>query len=323
MRKKLFFFFLPLALLLMGGCTPKDFFSAAGKVGQVVWDPSKPVGSQEEQPSKFTISLYASDTVNPNPYSAPVIEEENPNEVTLSFSADSQEDMRTQLEKALATMTENAPPAEKTLTWLECKNTNNPICEFVNFKYQDKYPQSLPPTSPVFNIPVFTHQEEADRCKEFLALGQYTEYDTRAEPLVVTTDPSPIRSVDAWASQDPAHLRTIATPVAFKVIQLKDDSLFLNADYDTLNADLKGTLGTTYITHDDYVLTPSQFKYINAIELDKKTRYVAVYADFYEMDGAVWKGVVELEPTGGRTYHLIAFFQSNQVSVQNEGIPRK
>lgn len=324
MKRIILCFFL-LTSILLAGCTPKEFFQAAGKAGQVIWDPSKPVGSQEEQPSKVTLSMYATDTVNPNPYSAPPKEEEKPYEVTLNFSAESQEEMRAQLEKALAVMIEETPPVERQLTRQECKRTNNPVCQFINFKFRDKYssPVLQQSATPVFEIPIFTHQQEADRCREFLALGQYTQYDSRPAPLVITTEAVPMKASDTWSNQDPAFLRAIATPIAFKILQLKDDSLFLNADHDSLSSDMKGALGTTYITHDDYVLTPTQFKHIANIEINKNTRYIAVYADFYEIDGAVWKGIVQVEPTGGRTHHLISVFQSNQVSLQHEGASPK
>lgn len=311
-----------LSCIFIVGCSPKNFVAAAGKMGQVIWDPSTEVGSKEDQPSMVTLSIYATDTVNPNPYSLPPPEEENLNEVTLNFSAESEEEMRKQLEEALAAIGPQPPPVERQLTWRECHLRNNPICDYLTFKVDDKY--ALPTEelgTPIFEIPLFTQQAESERCREFLALGEYSEYGSRPGPLVVTTDPSPLKPSDVWSNQDPALLRAMATPISFKIIQLKDDSLFLNADHDTLSSDLKGALGTTYITHDDYVLTPAQFKYIADLEIDKKTRYIAVYADFYEMEAAIWKGIVQIEPIGGRLYHLIAVFQSNQVSLQQEGAP--
>ncbi|MGL4667757.1 MAG: type VI secretion system lipoprotein TssJ [Saezia sp.] len=325
MKRMILPFFLLFSFIVCG-CTPKDFFGAAGKVGQVIWDPSTQVGSNEEQPSVVTLSMYATDTVNPNPYSTPPQEEKKQEEVTLNFAAQSQEEMRQQLEDALAAMGENTPlPVEQQMTWQKCKNSNNPICSYFNFKSGDKYPVPSDdiPGTPIFEIPLFAQQAERDRCRGVLELGEYSERDSRPGPLVITTGASPMVAPDIWNNQNPEFLRAIATPVSFKILQLRDDSLFLNADHDSLSADIKKALGTTYISHDDYVLTPSQFKFIRSIELDKKTRYIAVYADFYGTDGAVWKGVVQIEPTGGRIYHLIAAFQNNQVSLQHEGMPPK
>ncbi|NVZ67029.1 type VI secretion system lipoprotein TssJ, partial [Pseudomonas gingeri] len=35
-----------------------------GKIGQVIWTPSIPVGSPDDQPSQYSLSLYADDNVN-------------------------------------------------------------------------------------------------------------------------------------------------------------------------------------------------------------------------------------------------------------------
>ena len=56
--------YLRFALLLLGclilcGCT------LLGKLGQVIWNPSIPVGEPDDQPSRYSLSLYASPDVNP------------------------------------------------------------------------------------------------------------------------------------------------------------------------------------------------------------------------------------------------------------------
>ncbi|MCC3262744.1 type VI secretion lipoprotein TssJ, partial [Paenibacillus polymyxa] len=66
-----------------------------------------------------------------------------------------------------------------------------------------------------------------------MALGQYRD----GVPLAPA----------ALAVQDHAN----ATPIAFRVIQLKDDSLLENADPDLVRSAPKKALGSTYITAED------------------------------------------------------------------------
>ncbi|MGV2863699.1 type VI secretion system lipoprotein TssJ [Achromobacter sp. AGC39] len=111
--------------------------------------------------------------------------------------------------------------------------------------------------------------------------------------------------------------RGAATPIAFKVLQLKDDSLLLNVDPEQLAKDLKKALGSTYITQDDYVLQPGQFKFIDFARIDKDTRYVAIVADFHDQNGAVWKQAFRLEPNG-RRYALLMTLHGNRVGIVDE-----
>lgn len=53
------FALLLLGCLTLGGCT------LLGKLGQVIWNPSIPVGGPDDQPSRYSLSLYASPAVNP------------------------------------------------------------------------------------------------------------------------------------------------------------------------------------------------------------------------------------------------------------------
>ncbi|ULU26656.1 type VI secretion system lipoprotein TssJ [Dyella terrae] len=107
------------------------------------------------------------------------------------------------------------------------------------------------------------------------------------------------------------------TPIAFKILQLKDDSVFLNADHDLLIKDLKKTLGSTYVDDDDYVLQPGQFKYVEFKKIDKNTRYIAVLANFHDQTSAIWKQVMRVE-SGGHKYSVLVLLQNMDVGMVDE-----
>ncbi|TBU84477.1 type VI secretion system lipoprotein TssJ [Phytopseudomonas dryadis] len=135
-------------------------------------------------------------------------------------------------------------------------------------------------------------------------------------------------SADAWqhAGADPAEVaaspegaapKAVATPITFKVLQLKDDSLFLNADHDLLTKNLKKALGKTYLDDDDYILQPGQFKFIDYVDIHEDTRYLAVFASFHDQDNATWKQVLRLEPTGHK-YALLVTLHDTAVAITEE-----
>lgn len=120
------------------------------------------------------------------------------------------------------------------------------------------------------------------------------------------------KSVQQWGEQyiDPK-------PITFKLVMLRDNSLLLSADRESLTSDLKYTLGKNYIDHDDYVLTPGQFKYINFERLDPDTRYIGVIANYRDDTLSTWKKVIKVEPTGA-IYPLLVHLKRNEVDILTE-----
>ena len=106
-------------------------------------------------------------------------------------------------------------------------------------------------------------------------------------------------------------------PISFKVLMLRDDSLLLSADQESLKTDLEGTLGKNYIDHNDYVLTPGQFKFIDFARIDPDTRYLGIIADYRDNSRAVWKKVFKVEPTGSN-YPLHVHLKRNEVDILAE-----
>lgn len=109
------------------------------------------------------------------------------------------------------------------------------------------------------------------------------------------------------------------TPISFKVIQLKDDSLFLGADFDSLFLDLEKELGKTYVSHDDYVIEPGEYKYVNLFPVEKDVSFIAVFAMYSNFDKATWKVITEINPLS-KEYPLYLKFTQNAVELRQEGV---
>ncbi|WP_338480503.1 type VI secretion system lipoprotein TssJ [Pseudomonas trivialis] len=247
-----------LACLTLSGCT------MLGKIGQVIWTPSIPVGGPDDQPSRYSLSLYASDNVNPRLISTGTAMDEDASRspYTLNVQATSPQALTDKVQTLLNHLYENVP-AQSSLS-LE--------------------PSPVVPMSPI----------------EDALLG---DYDAQGVSLITP-----------WGNPALAH---VATPIAFKVLQLTDDSLLVNASPQAMPDDLEKTLGSTYIRADDYLLSPGQFKFIDLRALDEDTRFIAVIANYHSTDVGQWKQLLRVEPKG-RQYAVLVQLDADQVSLKGE-----
>lgn len=157
----------------------------------------------------------------------------------------------------------------------------------------------LPPTA-VLEQHAATSKSGDDAAVPPRTLGTYRDEDvTEAAPGSVTLQ------------------RGKPSPLTIQVVQLSDDSLLLNADYDALAIDLKKALGSTYVRHDDYVLKPGQYKTVPLRKLDKDALYLGVIAGYHETDLRRWKAVYRLDPSGHR-YGVLMVFDEEGATIQTE-----
>lgn len=249
-----------LACLTLGGCT------MLGKIGQVIWTPSIPVGGPDDQPSRYSLSLHASDDVNQRLVStgtAPTSDEDpGPLPYNLNVQAASPQALTDKVQTLLNHLYETVPAQS-----------------LLGFE-----PAPTVPMSPL----------------EGVLLGDYDD-----QGVSLTT---PLGN---------PTLQQIATPIAFKVLQLTDDSLLVNASPQALAENLKKALGSTYIRADDYLLNPGQFKFVDLRPLDEDTRFIAVIANYHNDEVGQWKQRLRVEPKG-RQYAVLVQLDAAQVSLKGE-----
>ncbi|MFR0675242.1 type VI secretion system lipoprotein TssJ [Enterobacterales bacterium AW_CKDN230030176-1A_HGKHYDSX7] len=90
----------------------------------------------------------------------------------------------------------------------------------------------------------------------------------------------------------------VATPMAIKILQLRDDSLLRNSLYQPLDEDPAKTLRSSYVRGDDYLLRPGQFKFVPFAPLEPDTRFIAVIGDYRNQENATWRQVLRVPPRG-------------------------
>ena len=296
-----------LALLLVGmllaGCgTVGNVFK---KTGRVLMDPSIPVGAPDDQPTQIALSLYASADVNPNPVSASAADSaaavDEPTEEKLvgegPYSVSFNGATKGELISGLRALLDHLQ-GEEGVVPLPSHGTGRPLPNSLIVAPTGKPP--LPPEGLLRRgLPL------ADASGVAPNLGQYRKSDSSAAASAL-----------APASPAPAS-STAATPVAFQVLQLKDDSMLENADLDLVGQNPKKALGSTFITADDYTLAPGQFKFIEFSPIEDKARYVAVVAVFHDVNATRRYDVFRLEPRG-RKYALLVTLQDTRVTITNE-----
>lgn len=148
----------------------------------------------------------------------------------------------------------------------------------------------------------------SDNQFEVLVEQTFTGMQTTPQQTIVKAAPKPLpapRMIETYT--DPK-------PISFKILMLRDDSLLLSADQESLTNDLEKTLGKNYIDHDDYVLTPGEFKFINFTSIDTETRYIGVIADYRDGTQATWKVAFKVDPTGSK-YPLHVHLKRNEVVI--------
>lgn len=77
---------------------------------------------------------------------------------------------------------------------------------------------------------------------------------------------------------------------------------------------IKKRCAVTLLKNYDYVLTPGQFKFVNAFEVDEETNYIGVMAHFAEPELSEWKKAVKVI-NKGREYHLLMLFKDYDVKL--------
>lgn len=306
---------------LLSGCSTVG--NVLSKTGQVLMDPGIQVGAAEDQPTQIALSLYAGMNVNPNPIAEPESEPEPDDALedgpyAINLHSDTREELVRNLQTLLDHLQEERHPLPTTVGNLslsvagvpETISGQPPVVagSEIDLSSLTSEATSRGPFPPHWLVRQGANargldsrrRQDVDGPDQDVALGQYRE----GVSLVPAATPERQALVNA-------------TPVAFRVIQLKDDSLLENADPDLVRSTPSKALGSTYITADDYLLVPGQFKFINFSDLDEDTRYVAVVAAFHDPNAQRWYDVFRVEPRG-RKYALLVTLQETRVAITDE-----
>ncbi len=88
------------------------------------------------------------------------------------------------------------------------------------------------------------------------------------------------------------------TPVSFIVLELKNDAKLYAQDYEALSGDIEKALGKSYLNHEEYMVEPGKFVNVEAFEVQKGTRYIAVVSAYRALDKTIWRASAKIADKG-------------------------
>lgn len=107
-----------------------------------------------------------------------------------------------------------------------------------------------------------------------------------------------------------------ASPLQIQVIYLTEDSKLLESYYEQfLEEKLDEVLGKNYIDHQDYAVTPGQYKVVPDIKITDKNRYLGVIAYYSDPEKAQWRKVIKLEGMGHH-YNVLIHLRKLEVEIK-------
>ena len=106
-------------------------------------------------------------------------------------------------------------------------------------------------------------------------------------------------------------------PLELQIVRLSEESRLLSADYQQLRQDLAKALGKNYLDHQDYTLTPAEFRYLPNFPMDEQTRYLGVIAHYADPERAQWRQLIRIDPLGHH-YQLLVHLHSDRILLQRE-----
>ncbi|MDG3821072.1 type VI secretion system lipoprotein TssJ [Pseudomonas aeruginosa] len=295
-----------LATLLSGCSTVGNVFK---KTGQILMDPSIQVGSADDQPTQIALSLYADLDVNPNAESLPV-------QLSVAEEDSTQSDSEADGPFAIRLNSTSRSGLIESLRALlghleEDRDVSGAAPDTLAV---DPAPVPLPTVAQALQLP--PEWQDVDASAVFVPLPVAATNATQPSSGLAPGQYGLGKSLPDAPAKD-IERSVAATPIAFKILQLTDDSLLLNASSDQLQQDMKKALGSTYLRADDYVLVPGQYKFVNFRAIDEEANFIAVVADFRDPNGSTWSALFKLEPKG-RKYALLIALQGTRVSIIDE-----
>lgn len=109
------------------------------------------------------------------------------------------------------------------------------------------------------------------------------------------------RQVNAAAGAQPA-------PIKIRVLLLRSDAEFMEADFFSLQNDAKSVLGNSLLDSDQFFLTPGQTGKKLGGQSTLDARYIGVIAEYQNLDGKTWRISLPLpEPTETNFYKVWQF----------------
>ena len=132
---------------------------------------------------------------------------------------------------------------------------------------------------------------------------------SESEPLPPPPPPPPTRleatiEASTYINRD---IRNRPSPVVTRLYELESETNFINADFFDLYDEQDATLLGMIVRHDEFAVMPLD-KLTVERQLQPSTRFIGVIAAYREIDRAMWRDIIPIEPnqTNRFVVHLLA-----------------
>lgn len=109
------------------------------------------------------------------------------------------------------------------------------------------------------------------------------------------------------------------SPVVVRVFALSSDHRFFSYDFFSLSEDTKETLGITLLEElDENMLEPDSYKILGPYELPKRTKKIAVIAEYLDIESATWRTAIKVQDLGSDDRLLLLLLEEEVRLIKEE-----
>jgi len=108
-------------------------------------------------------------------------------------------------------------------------------------------------------------------------------------------------------------------PIVVKIFALSSDHRFYSYDFFSLTEDTADTLGVTLLEElDENMLEPGGYKILGPYELPKRTKQLAVIAEYLDIESATWRTTIKVEDMGSVDRLLLLLLEEEARLVRED-----
>ena len=108
-------------------------------------------------------------------------------------------------------------------------------------------------------------------------------------------------------------------PIVVKVFALSSDHRFFSYDFFSLTEYTEDTLGVTLLEElDENMLEPDSYKILGPYELPKRTKRIAVIAEYLDIESATWRTSIKVEDMGADDRLLLLLLDEEARLIKEE-----
>ena len=127
-------------------------------------------------------------------------------------------------------------------------------------------------------------------------------------------------ALHAYAAEDVnKNFEGEPSPIVIKIFALSSDHRLFSYDFFSLTEDTAETLGVTLLEElDENMLEPDSYKILGPYEIPKRTKKIAVIAEYLDIESATWRTSIEVKDMGADDRLLLLLLEEEARLIKDE-----